>query len=150
MEKLQKFCRWRREEPDDSTCRKEDAYNRVPEELKPEHGYRRDCYRASQNILIAWNLPQMILKQLKNLQRLGVLAQLLKSNFQTDGIFCKTEWRRKIKEKYVWTMETTTVLACQGWKTVLETAEKRTKSSYQLMCHYPGFWFIYMWSMVSY
>ena len=37
----------------------------------------------------------------------------------------------KIKEKGIWTTEATAVLECHGWKTVLETAEKkRTRSSY--------------------
>ena len=66
MEKFPNIYRWRREEPADSTYRMEDAYKHVPEELKLEHGCHRDCYRASQNILIAWYLPQMILKQFKH------------------------------------------------------------------------------------
>ena len=47
MEKLQNICRWKREELPDSTYR-------VPEELKPEHGYIIwTVTKVSQNILIA-------------------------------------------------------------------------------------------------
>ena len=31
----------------------------------------------------------------------------------------------KIKEKGIWTTEATAVFECQGWKTVLETAENK-------------------------
>ena len=31
----------------------------------------------------------------------------------------------KIKEKGIWTTETPAVFECQGWKTVLETAENK-------------------------
>ena len=31
--------------PADSPNRMEDSFNQVLEELKPEHGYHRDCYR---------------------------------------------------------------------------------------------------------
>ena len=31
----------------------------------------------------------------------------------------------KVKEKGIWTTEATAVFECQGWRTVLETAEKK-------------------------
>ena len=40
-----------------------------------------------------------------------------------DCIFCNKEGQKKIKEKGVWTTEATVVFECQGWETVLETAE---------------------------
>ena len=30
--------------PADSPNRREESFNQVPEEVKPEHGYHRDCY----------------------------------------------------------------------------------------------------------
>ena len=42
-----------------------------------------------------------------------------------DCIFCNKEGQKKIKEKDIWTTEATAVLECHGWKTVLETAEKK-------------------------
>ena len=38
LEKLQDICKWRPIKPADSPNR-EDSFNQVPEELKPEHGY---------------------------------------------------------------------------------------------------------------
>uniref|UniRef100_UPI003AF4CD76 hypothetical protein n=1 Tax=Thiolapillus sp. TaxID=2017437 RepID=UPI003AF4CD76 len=40
-------------------------------------------------------------------------------------IFCNKEGQMKIKEKGIWTTEATAVFECQGWKTVLETAENK-------------------------
>ena len=40
-------------------------------------------------------------------------------------IFCKKEGQKKIKAKGIWTAEATAVFECQGWKTVLETAENK-------------------------
>ena len=42
---------------------------------------------------------------------------------KTNCIFCNKKGQKKIKEKGVWTTETTTVFECQGWRTMLETAE---------------------------
>ena len=42
-----------------------------------------------------------------------------------DCIFCNKEGQKKIKEKGIWTTEATAVFECQGWKTVLETAENK-------------------------
>ena len=39
LKKLQDICKWRRMKPADSQNRMEDSFNKVPEELKPEHGY---------------------------------------------------------------------------------------------------------------
>ena len=46
MEKLQDICRWRRKIPADLAYGTEDAYNQIPEKLKPEHGYHWDCYQG--------------------------------------------------------------------------------------------------------
>ena len=35
----------------DSPYRMEDLYNQVPEQLKPGHGYHRDCYQRFTNDL---------------------------------------------------------------------------------------------------
>ena len=40
-------------------------------------------------------------------------------------IFCNKEGQLKIKEKGIWITEATAVFECQGWKTVLETAENK-------------------------
>ena len=42
-----------------------------------------------------------------------------------DCIFCNKEGQKKIKEKGIWTTEATAVFECQGWKTVLETADNK-------------------------
>ena len=39
LEKLQDICKWRPIKPADSPNRMEDSFSKVPEELKPEHGY---------------------------------------------------------------------------------------------------------------
>ena len=39
LEKLQHVGKWRPMKPADTPNRMEDSFNRVPEELKPEHGY---------------------------------------------------------------------------------------------------------------
>ena len=39
LQKLQDICKWRRMKPADLQNRMEDSFNKVPEELKPEHGY---------------------------------------------------------------------------------------------------------------
>ena len=48
---------------------------------------------------------------------------------KSDCIFCNKERRKKITEKGIWTTEATTVLECQGWKTVLETAENKNDAN---------------------
>ena len=45
LEKLQDVCKWRPVKPADSPNRMEDSCNQMPQKLKPEHGYHRDCYR---------------------------------------------------------------------------------------------------------
>lgn len=92
--------------------------------------------RASQNTLIAWCLPQMNLKQFRNCNDWAFFHSFWKVIFKPDCLFCNTEWRKKIREKYVWTTEVSTVFECQGWNTVRETAERKkktTKSSYVLL-----------------
>ena len=47
--------------------------------------------RASQNILIAWNLPQLILKQFRNLELLDDLPQLPRKWFSNRTVFSLTK-----------------------------------------------------------
>ena len=42
-----------------------------------------------------------------------------------DYIFYNKEGQKKIKEKGVWTTEATAVFECDGWETMLETAENK-------------------------
>ena len=66
-----------------SSYRMEDSCNQVPEELKPEHGTvtsasknKKQKQTQQQQKCMAWNLPQMILKQFSKLELLGFLPQL--------------------------------------------------------------------------
>ena len=96
----------------------------MPEELKPEHGYHRDCYqRFTKNInrLKSSTEDSETIEQPRTSGRSSTTSE--KVIFKPDCIFCNKEGRKKIKEKGVWTTEATTVFECEGWKTVLETAE---------------------------
>ena len=48
-----------------------------------------------------------------------------KVTLKPNCIFCNKEWQEKIRERGIWTTEATAVFECQGWKTVLETAENK-------------------------
>ena len=75
----------------------------------------------------------MILKQFGNLELLGILPQRQRNSFSNRTVFSvmKTDLK-KIREKGVWTNEATTVLGCEGFKTVLETVEN--KKNKKLLC----------------
>ena len=68
----------------------------------------------------------MILKQFRNLELLGILPQRQRNSFSNRTVFYVIKIDlKKIREKGVRTNEATTVLGCQGLKTVLETASNK-------------------------
>ena len=104
--------------------------------------------RASQNTLIAWYLPQMILKQFRNYNVWAFFHSFWTVIFKRDCCFCNTEWRKKIWEKCIWTNEASSV-----WMSRLEysawNCREKKKGQKTLRCCYPRFWFICMWSTFS-
>ena len=82
--------------------------------------------RISQNVLIAWNLPQMILKQFRNLERLDVLPHIQRRWFSNQTVFSVIQIdERRSKRKVFGHLKATTAFKCQGWKTVLEIAKHK-------------------------
>ena len=94
--------------------------------MKPEHGYDRDCYRRftkSLNCLQTSTEDSETIQQSRTSGRSSTAVE--KVTLKPHCIFCNKEEQMKMKEKCIWTTEATAVFECQGWKTVLETAENK-------------------------
>ena len=119
--------------PADSPNRMEDTCNQIPEKLKPKHGYHRDFYRRfTKNLhyLKSSTEDSETIQQSRTSGRSSTAFE--KVILKPDCIFCTKEGQKKIKEKGVWTTEATAVFECDGWETMLETAEiKGTRGSYR-------------------
>ena len=93
--------------------------------------------RISQYVLIAWNLPQMILKQFRNVERLDVLPHIQIKWFSNQTVLSVIQIDdRRSKRKVFGHLKATTAFKCQGWKTVLEIA----KHKQQKKIRGPRFW----------
>ena len=119
--------------PADSPNRMEDSFNQMPEKLKPEHGYHRDCYwRFTKNLdsLKSSTEDSETIQQSRTSGRSSTAFE--KVILKLDCIVCNREGQKKVKEKGVWTTEATAVFECKGRKTVLEIAvNERTRGSYR-------------------
>ena len=112
--------------PADSPNRMEDSHSQIPEKLKPEHGWYRNCYRRfTKNIdcLKSSTEDSETIQQPRTSGHSSIVFE--KMILKPHRIFCNKQRRKKMKEKGVWTTEATAVFKCQGWKTVLETAEDK-------------------------
>ena len=102
----------------------EDSFNQMTEKLKPEHGYHRDCYRRFTKSLNCLKTSTGDSETIQQSRTSGSSSTALEEVIlKPHCIFCNEEGQMKIKEKGIWTTETTAVFECQGWKTVLETTE---------------------------
>ena len=88
----------------------------------------------SQKILIAWNLPQMILKQLKKLELQSILSQPLRK--------CNKWGLKKIKDKDVGQLKPLQRLNVKAWR----LQKIRTKFSYRGS---ESCLFVSMWNLFS-
>ena len=83
--------------------------------------------RASQNTLIAWYLPQMILKQFRNYNVWAFFHSFWTVIFKQNCRFCNTEWRKKIREKCIWTTEASSVWMSRLEYSAWNCREKKKK-----------------------
>ena len=150
MEMLQNICRWRCGEPANAPYWMKDACNQMPDELKPEHGYQ-ECYQGFTKYTESLKSYTDDSKQFRNLELLGILPQLLRKWLSDRTVFSVIQSdERKSKRNMFGQWKPLQCLHVKAERQCLKLQKKRTKSSSRLMCHYPRFWFIYMWSMVSY
>ena len=107
LEKLQDIARKRLAEPEDSPYRMEHSCRLLPEVLRPERGYYRDCH-------------QCFTKNLDRLKGTGELHEQTRTSVRAAGtsekvifephcIFCNKDGKKKVKKKGIWTAESTTV-----------------------------------------
>ena len=94
--------------------------------MKPEHGYDRDCYRRFTKSLNCLKTSTGDSETIQQSRTSGSSSTALEEVIlKPHCIFCNKEGQMRIKEKGIWTTEATAVFECQGWKTVLETAENK-------------------------
>ena len=87
--------------------------------------------RISQNVLIAWNLPQMILKQFRNLERLDVLPHIQRRWFSNQTVFSVIQIdERRSKRKVFGQLKPLCCLNVKAWKQGLKLKEKELVSNY--------------------
>ena len=105
----------------------------MPEKLKPEHGYHRDCYwRFTKNLdsLKSSTEDSETIQQSRTSGRSSTAFE--KEIFKPQCIFCNKEGQKKIKEKGFWTTKATAVFECECCKTVLETVENKRDENFLL------------------
>ena len=126
LKKLQDICKWGPVKSADSPNRMGDSWNQMPVKLKPEHGWHRDCYRSFTKNLNCLKFSTEDSETIQQFRTSGRSSTALeKMVFKPDCILCNKEGQKKIKEKGIWTTKAIAVFECQGWKTVLETAENK-------------------------
>ena len=104
----------------------EDSCNQMPEKLKVEHGYHRDCYRRFTKNLDCFKSSTEDSETIQQSRTSGRSSTAFEKVIpKHDCIFCNKVGRKKMNEKGIWTTEATAVFKCQSWKTVLETAENK-------------------------
>ena len=101
LEKLLDIGRQRLSQPEDSLYRMEESCKLIPEELKPEHGYHRDCYQRFTGNLNRLKTPQTTQEQPKKSGRTSGASESI--IFKPDCIFCNREGRKKVKLHGSWT-----------------------------------------------
>ena len=85
--------------PADLQNRMEDSFNKVPEELKPEHGYHWDCYQRFTKIPDRLKSSTEDLETILQPRTSGRSSTAIeKVILKPDCIFCNQEGRKKIKE----------------------------------------------------
>ena len=101
LEKLQNICKWGPIKPADSPNRKEDSHSQMPEKLKPEHGWYRNCYRRfTKNIdcLKSSREDSETIQQSRTSWRSSTAFE--KMILKTDCIFCNKEfvWMSRLED----------------------------------------------------
>jgi len=121
LAKLQGIKRKRLAEPLTSPYRMTDICKQIPDELSPNHGYHRECYKR-----FTMNLTRLALKAD---QQESTSRPARKSGdnivFTPECIFCNSEKRKKIKVKGSWTTEGLSGFEFGGWQDLEKDAELR-------------------------
>ena len=88
----------------DSPSRMEESFNKMPEKLKPEHGYHQDCDRRFTKNLDCLKSSTEDSETIQQPRTSGCSSTALeKIILKPDCIFCNKEGQMKIKEKGIWT-----------------------------------------------
>ena len=122
LEKLLDISKQRLSQPAESPCRMEESCKLIPEELKPEHGYHRDCYQRFTKNLNRLKTQQTTQEEPRKSGRTSGASESI--IFKPDCIFCNKVGRKTVKLHGTRTTEATTLFEKEGWTTVIDTAEK--------------------------
>lgn len=123
LSRLHEIRRRRLTQPVGSAHRMENTCTLIPDALLPHHGYHQSCYQRF----------TMNLDRLKDVHTDTQATHSRSSRssstdhqiFKPDCIFCNSENRKKIKTRGVWSTEGMSVFDKDGWKNVLDHAEKK-------------------------
>ena len=121
LTKLQDIKRRRLAEPLNSPYRMTDICDQIPDDLSPNHGYHRDCYkRFTMNLTRLACPPEQEQSTSRATRKSG--DNIL---FTPECIFCNSDKRKKIKVKGSWTTEGLSGFEFGGWQDIEREAELR-------------------------
>ena len=110
-------------QPAYSSYRMEAACAKIPDVLENHHGYHTVCYQRFTANLNRLKPADEVPEATTSRPRRSSADKII---FNPDCIFCKSEKKKKIKKKGNWTTEGLCIFEKEGWKSVLETAERRS------------------------
>ena len=122
FQKLKEIKRRLLTQPLESPYRLEESCRSLPEVLRKKDGYHRECYQRFTMNLCRLKEPQVPSTEQTDRPRRSSSDHSL---FHPDCIFCRSESRKKIKVRGTWTTEGLSAFERDGWKHVLEVAEKQ-------------------------
>ena len=127
LAKLQEVKEMRLAQPPSSCHMMKEACDLIPDVIGEHHGFHWQCYKR-----FTMNLDRLkrtaSSSQTTNVtqQRMSRRSSSDKIIFNPDCVFCGSENRKKIKVKGSWTSQGLSQFEYDGWKSVLEMAEKKT------------------------
>ena len=123
LRKLKDVCNLRQSQPAGSSQRMDEACALLPDTVKDNHGYHRDCYQRFTANIQRLHAPSTSSEPAESLRLQKSRATSGGILFNADCIFCNKEGYMKVKKKGVWTIEGTIKFQSNSLKSVAQTAE---------------------------
>ncbi len=109
-------------QPFDSVYRMTASCELLPDRIEPHHGYHAVCYqRFTANLDRLHDIPESLPSTSSRLPR----SSKDKVLFHPDCIFCGSDKPKKLKKQDSWTTEKLSVFEKEGWRNVLDAAERK-------------------------
>lgn len=126
LEKLKEIRNLRLGQPPGSSHRMKESCDLIPEVICDNHGFHWECYkRFTMNLDRLQPIAGTSQPTPDSSGRMRRKPSTDHIIFNPDCIFCNSEGRKRIKTRGIWTSQGMSQFEFDGWKSVLQMAEKK-------------------------